>query len=204
MLIIGLTGGIGSGKSTVAELFRDLGVPIFDADVEARRLVEPGQATLQALIREFGSRILQPDGALDRARLRSLAFSDAGLRQRLEAILHPPIRAALQRQIAAVQADYCIVVIPLLFESGQREWVDRVLVVDTPEERQISHTMARSGLDRATVQLIMAAQWPRALRVAHADDIISNLGGFDELRAQVETLHKDYLKYAKINNNPAF
>ncbi len=204
MLIIGLTGGIGSGKSTVAELFREFGVPIFDADVEARRLVEPGQATLQALIREFGARILQPDGALDRAQLRSLAFSDSGLRQRLEAILHPPIRAALQRQIAAVHADYCIVVIPLLFESGQREWVDRVLVIDAPEERQISHTIARSGLDRATVQRIMAAQWPRAQRVAHADDIISNLGGFDDLRGPVARLHEDYLKQAKFNNNPAF
>jgi len=194
MLIIGLTGGIGSGKSTVAELFQKLGVPVYDADVEARRLVEPGQATLQQLTREFGPKILQPDGSLDRAKLRTLAFSDPEQRQHLEAILHPPIRAALQRNIAATNTPYCMLVIPLLFETGQRDLVNRVLVVDTPEDQQISRTIARSGLDRATVERIMAAQWSRAQRLAQADDVISNTAGIDDLRVQIEKLHNLYLK----------
>jgi dephospho-CoA kinase len=194
MLIIGLTGGIGSGKSTVAELFREFGVPVYDADVEARRLVEPGQATLQQLTREFGPQILQPDGSLDRAKLRALAFSDPEQRRRLEAILHPPIRAALQAHIAATRAPYCILVIPLLFETGQRDLVDRVLVVDTLETQQISRTITRAGLDRATVERIMAAQWSREQRLAQANDVIANTAGIDELRAQVEKLHCRYLQ----------
>ncbi len=197
MLIIGLTGGIGSGKSTVAELFRELGVPVYDADVEARRLVEPGQPTLHLLTREFGSQILQHDGSLDRAKLRTLVFSDSDQRRRLESILHPPIRAALQKHIAATTAPYCIVVIPLLFESGQRDLVKRVLVVDTPEAQQISRTVARSGLDHAMVEHIMAAQWSRAQRVAQADDVIANTGSLDTLRAHVETLHTQYLQLSE-------
>ena len=194
MLIIGLTGGIGSGKSTVAELFRELGSPIYDADVEARRLVEPGQPALQRLAHGFGAEIFHHDGTLDRTKLRALVFSDTGQRRRLESILHPPIRAALQRHIASTRAPYCILVIPLLFESDQRDLVDRVLVVDAPEDQQISRTIARSGLDRATVERIMAVQWSRAQRLAQADDVILNTVDFDNLRAQVETLHLRYLK----------
>jgi len=194
MLIIGLTGGIGSGKSTVSDLFRELGVPVFDADIEARRLVEPGQATLQHLIHEFGPQILQPDGSLDRAKLRALAFSDPEQRRRLEAVLHPPIRAALQRHIAATHAPYCILVIPLLFESNQRDLIDRVLLIDTPESQQLARTIARAGLDRATVERIMAAQWTRAQRLAQADDVIANTGDIDDLRAHVGKLHHHYLK----------
>lgn len=194
MRIIGLTGGIGSGKSTVAELFRERGVPVYDADVEARRLVAPGQPTLQQLAREFGPQILLPDGALDRAKLRALAFGAPDLRRHLEAILHPPIRAALQRHIAATHAAYCMLVIPLLFETAQRDLVERVLVVDTPEEQQIVRTITRSGLDRATVEHIMAAQWSRAQRLAQADDVITNAGDIDHLQAHVEKLHHFYLK----------
>lgn len=194
MLIIGLTGGIGSGKSTVAGLFENLGVPVYDADVEARRLVEPGQPTLQHVIREFGPQILQPNGALDRAKLRTLAFSNPEQRRRLESILHPPIRAALQHQVAVTQAPYCILVIPLLFETKQRDLVNRVLVVDAPEEQQISRTIARSGLDREAVEHIMAAQWSRAQRLAQADDVIANTNGIDALRSQVEKMHAFYLK----------
>ena len=194
MLIIGLTGGIGSGKSTVADLFQKLSTPVYDADVEARRLVAPGQAILQQLTRVFGPQLLQPDGTLDRAKLRALVFSDPEQRQRLESILHPPIRAALQKHVAATQAPYCVLVIPLLFEAGQRDLVNRVLVVDAPEEQQIARTIARSGLDRATVELIMAAQWPRAQRLAQADDVITNVSGFENLRTQVAKLHRRYLK----------
>ena len=194
MLIIGLTGGIGSGKSTVAGLFQKLGAPVYDADVEARRLVAPGQATLHQLTREFGSQLLLPDGTLDRAQLRTLAFSDPVQRRRLESILHPPIRAALQNQVAATQAPYCMLVIPLLFESGQRNLVNRVLVVDAPEEQQIARTIARSGLDRAMVERIMAAQWPRAQRLIHADDIIVNTGSVENLRIHVENFHHRYLQ----------
>jgi dephospho-CoA kinase len=193
MLIIGLTGGIGSGKSTVAELFREFGAPVYDADVEARRLVEPGQATLERLTHVFGPQILQPDGTLDRAKLRALAFADAEQRRRLESILHPPIRAALQAHINATTAPYCILVIPLLFESKQRNLVGRVLVVDAPEDQQISRTIARSGLDRPTVERIMAAQCSRAQRLAQADDVISNTGSRDDLRVQAEKLHRSYL-----------
>ncbi len=194
MLIIGLTGGIGSGKSTVAGLFQKLGAPVYDADVEARRLVTPGQATLQQLARAFGEQILQHDGTLDRAKLRTLVFSDPDQRRRLEAILHPPIRAALQAQVAATDTLYCMLVIPLLFEADQRDLVNRVLVVDVPEAQQMARTIARSGLDRTTVEHIMSAQWPRAQRLAQADDVIANTGSFDDLRAQVETLHHRYLK----------
>ena len=197
MLIIGLTGGIGSGKSTVAELFRELGVPVYDADVEARRLVEPGQPTLHLLTREFGPQILQRDGSLDRAILRTLAFSDADQRRRLESMLHPPIRAALQKHIATTTSPYCIVVIPLLFESGQRDLVKRVLVVDTPEAQQISRTVARSGLDHATVKHIMAAQLSRAQRLAQADDVIANTSSLDTLHAHIETLHANYLELSE-------
>lgn len=196
MLIIGLTGGIGSGKSTVADLFQKLGVPVFDADIEARRLVEPGQETLQHLVREFGPQIIQRDGTLDRTKVRALVFSDSTRRQRLESILHPPVRAALQQRIATANAAYSIVVIPLLFESNQRDLINRVLVVDASEERQISNTIARSGLDRTMVERIMAAQWPRAQRLAQADDVIANTGGFDSLQAQVEKLHLHYLNVA--------
>ena len=194
MLIIGLTGGIGSGKSTVAELFRELGAPIYDADVEARQLVEPGQKTLQLLTREFGPHIVRSDGSLDRAKLRALVFSNADQRRRLESILHPPIRAALQHHIAGTRAPYCILVIPLLFETGQHDLVDRVLVVDAPEDQQILRTIARAGLDRLTVQRIMAAQWSRAQRLAHADDVIANMDNIDDLHAQVKKLHECYMK----------
>ena len=194
MLIIGLTGGIGSGKSTVAGLFQKLGAPVYDADVEARRLVAPGQATLQQLTREFGSQLLQPDGTLDRAKLRTLAFSDPSQRRRLESILHPPIRAALQDHVAATQAPYCILVIPLLFETSQRDLVNRVLVVDAPEDQQIARTLARSGLEHTIVERIMAAQWSRTQRLTHADDVIANTGSVEDLRMQVEKLHHRYLK----------
>lgn len=194
MLVIGLTGGIGSGKSTVASLFQKLGAPVYDADVEARRLVTPGQATLRQLTREFGSQLLQPNGTLDRAKLRTLAFSDPDQRRRLEAILHPPIRAALQQHVAATNAAYCILVIPLLFESGQRDLVGRVLVVDAPEDQQIARTLARSGLERAMVERIMAAQCSRTQRLTLADDVITNTGSVEDLRLQVEHLHHRYLK----------
>ena len=194
MLIIGLTGGIGSGKSTVAGLFQKLGAPVYDADVEARRLVAPGEVTLHQLTREFGLQLLQPDGTLDRAKLRTLAISDPVQRRRLESILHPPIRAALQDHVAATDAAYCILVIPLLFESGQRDLVNRVLVVDAPEDQQIARTLARSGLERTMVERIMATQWSRTQRLTHADDVIANTGSVDDLRMQVEKLHHRYLK----------
>lgn len=196
MLIIGLTGGIGSGKSTVADLFLDLGVPVIDADVIARELVEPGQPVLQRIVHAFGNEVLLPDGKLDRARLRTLVFSDAQQRQRLESIMHPSIRAALQKRAAAVTTSYCIVVIPLLLETGQTDLVSRTLVIDTSPATQISRTMKRSGLDRAAVESIMAAQWSRARRLAGADDVITNNGTLEDLRAQVEPLHRRYLALA--------
>lgn len=196
MLIIGLTGGIGSGKSTVADLFLESGVPVIDADVIARELVQPGQPVLQRIVHAFGDEVLLPDGKLDRARLRTLVFSDAQQRQRLESIMHPSIRAALQKRAAAVTTPYCIVVIPLLLETGQTDLVSRTLVIDTSPATQISRTMKRSGLDRAAVESIMAAQWSRARRLAGADDVITNNGTLEDLRAQVEPLHRRYLALA--------
>lgn len=196
MLIIGLTGGIGSGKSTVADLFLESGVPVIDADVIARELVQPGQPVLQRIVHAFGDEVLLPDGKLDRARLRTLVFSDAQQRQRLESIMHPSIRAALQKRAAAVTTPYCIVVIPLLLETGQTDLVSRTLVIDTSPTTQISRTMKRSGLDRAAVESIMAAQWSRARRLAGADDVITNNGTLEDLRAQVEPLHRRYLALA--------
>lgn len=198
MLIVGLTGGIGSGKSTVAEIFRRWGVPIVDADIIARQLVEPGQPALAEIVAAFGAGILDAAGALDRARLRTLVFNDAARRKRLEEILHPRIRREMLRQAQALQTSYCVFVIPLLFETGQRELVDRVLVVDTDEKNQEQRLQARDGLDASTIHGIMAAQIDRQTRLAAADDIVTNNGAPQDLEAEVERLHRFYLGLAGI------
>jgi len=193
MFTVGLTGGIGSGKSTVADCFAALGVPVIDTDVLARDLTAPGGAALDAIRAAFGDAVMQADRSLDRAALRRRVFADAGARRQLEAILHPRIRQAVELKLAALIAPYALVVIPLLVETGgYRDLLNRVLVVDCPEELQIARVVARSGLTPDEVKAILAAQAGRAERLAAADDVIVNAASPEPLPAQVATLHQHY------------
>jgi dephospho-CoA kinase len=191
---VGLTGGIGCGKSTVADLFAALGATIVDTDVIAHALTAPQGAAMPAIVAEFGPDFAQPDGALDRARMRTLVFSDATARARLEAILHPRIRAATEAAGQAATGAYVIYVVPLLIESGSwRERVTRVLAIDCSEDTQVARVMQRSHLSADEVRAIMATQVTRARRLAKADDVVDNDAGLDALRAQVQALHERYL-----------
>lgn len=195
---VGLTGGIGCGKSTVADMFAALGASVIDTDQIAHALTAPHGAAMPALIAEFGPAFATPEGALDRAKMRALVFSDATARARLEAILHPRIRDATAAAASIATGDYVIFVVPLLIESGTwRERVSRVLAIDCPEELQVARVMARSGITEAQVRAIMAAQVSREQRRAAADDIILNDDGLDALRPQVEILHAMYLSQSK-------
>jgi dephospho-CoA kinase len=193
MLRIGLTGGIGSGKSTVAALFATKGVPVIDTDEIARDVVRVGSPTYAAIINTFGKAILDEQAAIDRARLRERVFSDPGARRQLEVILHPRIRSEVETQLARLNAPFCILVVPLLIETDFHKLVDRILVVDADEASQIARTMARSGLPRTAVEAILAAQTDRATRRARADDLITNSGDVSELAPQVDALHDRYL-----------
>ena len=194
VLSVGLTGGIGCGKSTVADLFAALGATIVDTDVIAHALTAPQGAAMPAIVAEFGPDFAQPDGALDRARMRTLVFSDATARARLEAILHPRIRAATEAAGQAATGAYVIYVVPLLIESGSwRERVTRVLAIDCSEDTQVARVMQRSHLSADEVRAIMATQVTRARRLAEADDVVDNDAGLDALRTQVQALHERYL-----------
>ena len=192
MLVVGLTGGIGSGKTAVSDRFVQHGVPVIDTDLLARELVEPGQPALAAITAEFGPECLDDRGQLRRAHLRERVFADPDGRRRLEAILHPRIRALARERIAALAAPYCLVVIPLLAETGMTDLVDRVLVVDVPEAEQIRRVMDRDQIDEARARQILAAQAPRARRLALADEILDNNGDLDHLERQVADLHQRY------------
>lgn len=196
MLRIGLTGGIGSGKSTVAALFAARGVPVIDTDVIAHGLVEPGQPALAEIAARFGADLLDGTGRLDRARLRERVFADAGQRKALEAILHPHIGAEMEWRLAQSKAPYVLLVIPLLFEAGWQERVDRVLVVDVPVELQRARAATRERLDAERIDAILAAQASREQRRAGADDLIDNSGDPSALEQQVERLHRSYLALA--------
>ena len=194
MFTVGLTGGIGSGKSTVADLFAELGVPVIDTDVISHQLTAPGAAALDAIRAAFGETVMRADGTLDRAALRRRVFSDSDARHRLEAILHPRIRQAVEQTLATLSAPYALVVIPLLVETGgYQDVLNRVLVVDCPEDLQIARVMARSGLAQDEVQAILAAQARRPERLAVADDVILNTVAPEALRTLVATLHQRYL-----------
>ncbi|MDT3705630.1 MAG: dephospho-CoA kinase [Thiobacillus sp.] len=193
MFTVGLTGGIGSGKSMVADCFVSHGVPVIDTDVIAHDLTTPGGEALVQIRAVFGDAVMRADGTLDRAALRRRVFADSAARHQLEAILHPRIRQAVERAIAALNAPYALIVIPLLVETGgYRDLLDRVLVIDCPEALQIARVMARSGLARDEVMAILAAQAGRAERLAAADDIIVNTGSPETLRAEVAALHLSY------------
>ncbi len=198
---IGLTGGIGSGKSSVAELFGTLGATVIDADAIAHVLTAPGGTAMQAIRAAFGDDFIDAGGALDRAKMRNLAFADPAAKKNLEAILHPLIRAESDRLSATASGPYVILMIPLLVESGGakapgRDRYRRIAVVDCPPEIQVARVMARSGLSEPQVRAIMAAQASREQRLAAADDVIDNAGLAQALRPQVERLHRQYLALA--------
>lgn len=191
--VIGLTGGIGSGKSTVAAILAELGATVVDTDEIARNLTAAGGAAMDRVGAEFGARYVGADGALDRAAMRALAFSDPAARSRLEAILHPAIRAEADAALAAAPGAYAIVMVPLLFETrGYLDRVARVLVVDCPESLQVERTIARSRLPPDEVRRIMAAQWPRWRRLQMADDVVWNGAEAARLRPQCARLHVLY------------
>jgi dephospho-CoA kinase len=194
LLQIGLTGGIGCGKTTVADMFAALGATVVDTDLIAHSMTVPGGPAMAAIAAEFGAAYLTADGALDRASMRALVFSDPGAKLRLEAILHPLIRAEAEAQAKAATGAYVIFVVPLLIESGNwRHRVARVLAIDCPEALQIARVVARNGLPEAQVKAIMAAQVSRAVRLAAADDVITNDDGIAALAPQVEALHRVYM-----------
>ena len=193
---VALTGGIASGKTTVANLFATHGVPVIDTDVIAREVVEPGQPALAAVVDAFGTGVLAADGRLDRPRLRERIFGDAEARRRLEAILHPAIRAEMERQSRAAGGPYQVLVIPLLVEGGRRDHIDRVLVVDVPEATQIERLVRRDGVSRDQAEAALRAQASRDARLAFADDVIENTGDVAALETRVAKLHGDYLRRA--------
>jgi dephospho-CoA kinase len=193
MLKVGLTGGIGCGKSTVAKIFADLNIPILDADEIAHRLVDKGQPALAQICREFGPDILRPDDSLNREKLRELVFSDPLQKQKLESILHPLIFSTIAAELERLTAPYCIISIPLLFETGMAHFVDRILVIDCPVETQVERVKARDKLTVERIQSIIDNQVSRTLRKANADDVIDNTGPDYRLAEQVKKLHNLYL-----------
>jgi dephospho-CoA kinase len=196
VLVVGLTGGIGSGKTAVSDGFARLGAPIIDTDVLARTLVTPGQPALEEIVAAFGPRCLNADGSLDRGYVRQRVFADPERRKRLEAILHPRIRAAVRDGLATLSAPYCIVVIPLLIETGMTDLVHRVLVVDVTETTQVQRVVARDGITGQQARDVLAAQASRRQRLAQADDVLDNSGNLADLKARIEQLHQGYLKLA--------
>lgn len=198
--LVGLTGGIGSGKSAAASLFEALGAAVVDTDAIAHELTAPGGAAIESIRSAFGDGVIDARGALDRAAMRRKVFADASAKARLEAILHPMIRAEADRRSAAARAPYVVLVVPLLVESGgYRSRVQRVAVVDCPEEVQVARVMSRSGLSAEEARAIMSAQVSREQRLAVADDVIDNGGDLAALRPQVEALHRRYLEMAAVS-----
>jgi len=194
MLVVGLTGGIGSGKSTVANLFAELGVPIIDTDVIARDAVKPNSDALQQIQDQFGPEIIDQNGALNRQQMQTVVFENPQKKQWLENLLHPLIREQTPQQIAATQAPYCIVAIPLLAETGPNPLVNRVLVVDLDEALQLKRASARDENSEQQIRRIMGQQVSRTNRLAIADDVINNDQDIDFLREQVNSLHEKYLE----------
>jgi dephospho-CoA kinase len=193
MLRVGLTGGICSGKSTVSNMFASLGVPIIDSDIIAREVVEPGETGLEQIVTHFGENTLNPDGTLNRKQMRNLVFDNSEARKELENILHPLIRKRSDEQLAKLSTPYAILSIPLLVETGLTSAVDRVLVVDCPEEIQIERICRRDGTTPEQAKAILESQSSRSKRLEAADDIIDNSQPLEDLRGMVDSLHKKYL-----------
>ncbi|TAK45936.1 MAG: dephospho-CoA kinase [Betaproteobacteria bacterium] len=198
VFVVGLTGGIGSGKSAAAEEFGRLGATVIDTDAIAHELTGAGGSAIGAIRQQLGADYVDASGAMDRARVRALVFADAAAKKKLETLLHPLIRAESERRVAAASGSYVVLVVPLLVESpGYRERVARVLVVDCPEALQSERVQRRSGLDAKAVQAIMRSQVSRAVRLAAADDVIDNSGPVAALHNQVAELHRKYLALAR-------
>lgn len=195
--VVGLTGGIGSGKSAVTREFERLGIEIVDADIVSREVVAPGSEGLAEVVAEFGHDILDESGNIDRRKLREIVFQDERKRLRLEAILHPRIRDRIDEMLAAVRSEYAILCVPLMVEKRGYENVDRLLVVDCPEELQIARVMARDELTQPQVEAIMQTQATRESRLAVADDVVENSDTLEALRPQVDRLHQRYVQAAK-------
>ena len=196
---VGVTGGIGCGKTTVTDLFAKLGASLIDTDLIAHLLTSPGGAAIPKIAAEFGTDFINPEGALDRARMRALVFTDAGAKTRLEAILHPMIGQETIQQARLATGKYLLFIVPLLVESRTwKEKVDRVLVIDCPESLQVERVMARNGMTQAQVKAIMATQATRAERLAAADDVIHNQGEIAALTAQVAQLHQQYCAFSQV------
>lgn len=200
MFTVGLTGGIGSGKSTVAGIFAELGVEIIDADLAAREVVEPPSAALDAISARYGEEILTADGALDRPRMRKLVFADEAERTWLEDLLHPLIDERIRQETVGCESPYCILVSPLLLETSQRRLVDRVLVVDVSRQTQLQRSLLRDQGERATIEAIIDAQASREERLRAADDVIDNEGAKDTLAAHVRELHARYLSLSETHD----
>lgn len=194
MLIVGLTGGIGSGKTTVANIFAELGVHIIDTDIIARELVEPGQPALKKIVEYFGDHILKNDGQLDRKKLAEITFKNNTKRKALETILHPGIKEAMLATLKTIKAPYCITVIPLLLETKQEDLVDRILVVDCDPDDQVKRVKNRDQRNEEQIQSIINSQISRNSRLNAATDIIKNTGNMQDLHDNVVKLHKKYLE----------
>lgn len=202
MLVVGITGGIGSGKTAVSDRFAARGIRVVDADLASRAVVEPGRPALEEIRGHFGDAVITADGHLDRAALRARVFADAEERRWLERLLHPRIAEEIRRGLAEADSPYAVLVSPLLLEAGQIELVDRVLVVDVPEATQLARTMARDGNTEAQVRAIMTAQATREARLARADDVVRNDGTLEALDTQVEALHRRYRELARAEDGP--
>lgn len=197
MRVVGITGGIGSGKTAVTNIFAELGITIVDADICARIVVEPGRPALAEIAERFGSSILQADGTLDRAAMRARVFANPDDRKSLEQITHPRIADEIIHQLKQATSPYVILVSPLLIEGSQHKFCDRILVVDVPEETQLQRTVIRDNNDAAQVKRIIASQASRQQRLARADDVIENTGTLEQLRTKVIALHERYLQLAR-------
>lgn len=196
MFVVGLTGGIGSGKTAATDFLAQQGITIVDADLASRIVVQPGQPALQAIAERFGDHMITQDGELDRRALREVVFADPEALKALEAITHPAIGEELRRQIAASQSPYTVLVSPLLLETSQKQLVDRVLVIDAPAEIQVQRTMARDQVPEQQVAAIMKAQLARTSRLDQADDVVENHGNLTQLHEQLTRLHHVYLEMA--------
>lgn len=197
MLVIGLTGGIGSGKTAASDYFASLGITVVDADLASRTVVLPGQAALNEIAAQFGDNMILPDGGLNRAALRELVFSDKHALKALEAITHPAIRTELLNQLQQSRTPYTILVSPLLLETNQHQLTDRVLLIDADETTQLDRTVQRDKVPRQQVQAIMAAQMARNIKQSKADDIVLNDSDLTTLHAKLDALHKTYLALAQ-------
>jgi len=201
MFVVGLTGGIGSGKTAATDCFKSLGITIVDADIASRVVVEPGREALNRIAEHFGNDFLQADGGLDRAQLRSKIFADPEAKTWLETLLHPLIAQEIQQGLARAESPYAIFVSPLLVESNQRAMCDRLLVIDVPEQLQVQRTTQRDNNDAEQVQRIIASQASRQQRLQQATEVIENTGALADLQQQVKTLHQQYLQLADASTN---